>query len=653
MFYFSKAINFFLLVGLCFCGRPQDRATDNRSFIKKLEANKFNPTFSGEDSELYVDYATTAIGACEWQSRLENAYKDPLYTGRFRVLGSVDFRDPPKVAPESDPLFVFKILLSTVDFVLPKNKFKVPEEVPSKTLPWGRIDMKANSLNSYALMHEGASQIPTREEFLEKVDEALKQKPAGHLKLLAFKSAIALGRIDVDQKRNEIVQLEMEKVFPGYFSEAGTGPLNESFSWVLVKNGLGLEKMLSRSDLEAIKVFDKKLAVFRKGGWPSLAEDMKYGLGAAIGGLSSNNLKERACAANILFRSTEQMLQLMGQETLPLYDSPRQQSYVPSLESVLTGQTSKSFQKCQSAGSILRNGKRQLMSESDLSKLSQNEAHFTFAEQPLPLYFCKPASSKTAFAPLVERPVTVSSSLSNRLSRMDAFAHFLFSYNPAASWWGSLGQLDHPMGDFNSLSGIQKTKSLVPKRIHALGLAFLQLDLLHFEKHHLVFLNEQGERTLNQDEAMGIRLSEHEIGPQAEVAETTLSSTLDFLELLFKFDRYLQTLESWSKTASIKDVEGYFVEEANLNAILGSSEESSRELIGRLYLASSLLLLEFIDQDNKGFCFNKLKTDLISGQEKVEGTCDSSRLQFSRALNRLANKLESPLLQRHAQDLIE
>ncbi len=648
MSFSSKLVGFAALasIGLTACGVPNAAPANKRTFIERIEPEvPFEP--EEQNGELYVDSFTRELGACEWQKKLEDGYRVREYTGRFRHFGYVELRKPPKDSPSLNPLRIFSIILELVDFVLPGNVFggvKVPR---LDIHPWGRVDMKANSINSYALMTEGANQIPTREEFLAKVNQVLTQRPTGYLKLLAFKTALLTGVINADEKRNEIVQEEMEKVFPGYFSADGTQSLLESFSWVLVSNALRQE---SDFELKDLKVFERPLPVFRVGGWKALSEDMRRGLGAAIGGLQSNRRNERACAANILFRSTEQLIQLMGQETLPLYNSDRNQSYAPSLSNVLTGNTSQEFQKCASAGSIIKGGRRRVMTESELSRLSRNSDKYSFAEKPMPINYCTPGGSMSASAP---RPSKTGSALATMLDRMDAFGHYLFAFNPAASWWRSSGPSQHPMGSFNGMKQIQDSKSLVPMKIHALPLAFLQLDLLHFEGNHLVFLNEAGERTLDQNEAVGVRLSEDTLGSRSETAVTKLSSALHFLELLGKFDAYLASLERWSKNASSSKIRGFFVERDNLKAILGSPAEPNRKKIEQLYLALSLLLMEYVDKHEAGVCYDTVTTQLESGEEALSGDCGAQRKPLARGLMKLAVKLKSPLLKRRAEQVLD
>ena len=644
MSYFSKMSSFKLLFAagllLAGCG-PARRPNSPRTQVLPLDPDVFYVPGESE-SEKFVDYASKDIGACEWQSRLEKSYRSSTSTGRFRLFGSIEMRKPPKDA--FNPFSVIDSLLSVVDFVMPWNIFRGIDVPNFEIRPWGRVDMRAHTMNSYAFLTEAEPQIPNRDQFLRKVDQALARRPTQYLKLLAFKAGLLTRTIDANEKRNKVVEEEISKVFPGLFSADGTQDLLESFSWVLAQNGLRQKSGFKSTDLE---VYSRKLPVFRGGGWSSLAEDMRLGLGAAIYGYRSGSPRERACAANIIFRSTDQLLQLMGQKTLPLVELGTAQSYVPSLEGLLTSSDSSTIRRCNSVGSIASGKDRVQMDEKALSRLSSVADRYTWNSTPLPLTYCKPGTS------YVSDELSPSSSgaptkITDLFSRMEAFGHYLFAFNPASVWWR---QGLYPLGTFEGLKDIQDKLSLAPMRVHTLSLAFLQMNLIHLEKQHLVFLDENGVRTLSQDEAMAIRLSDAPLSKESPVATTSLTSALKFVSLLTKFDRYLKSIESWSSTSpSSTTVNGLFGSRANLQALIGKNGEN-RRLIQKLYLASSLLLLQYVDREDPTTCHRQIVSDLRSGEEETLGDCNELRPALADSLRKLAVKLNSALLQRSAETL--
>ncbi|MEO5667627.1 MAG: hypothetical protein ABIR96_06190 [Bdellovibrionota bacterium] len=594
------------------------------------------------EAEKYVDYASGDLSACQWQAALEKQYTSS--SGRFRLFGQIELRKPPETF--FNPLTIIGQLASLVDFVLPWNMFR-GIDIPNLSIrPWGRIDMRANSLNSYAFLTEAASQIPDREQFLRKVDQVLALRPSQYLKLLAFKAGLLTRTINATDKRNEVVQEELEKVFPGLFSPDETRDLLESFSWVLARNGLRQKSGFKNEDLQ---IFSKNLPVFRAGGWNALAADMRLGLGAAVVGVRSGSPHERACAANIIFRSTDQLLQLMGQETLPLLDTSKGQSYVPSLEGLLTARDATTIRHCNSVGSVLRNDKRVRLDESTLSRLSEISDRYDWNEKPLPLSYCKPEQTSVA-GDIQTSSDPEFTALDAILARIEAFGHYLFAFNPAAIWWKQ--SPIYPLGAFAGLKDIQDQGSLAPMRVHALSLAYLQFNLLHFQNRHLVFLDENGVRTLDKNQAYGIRLSDAEIGRDAVIAKSSLRSVLKWAELLAKFDRYLLSVETWSKSsqASSSRVNGLFVSRTNLKTLIGPSGEN-RKNIHKLYLATSLLLLKYVDRDDPTHCARQIVTDLATGGEEMLGDCAELRPQLASALRKLAIQLNSPLLKRTGDTL--
>lgn len=644
MSYFSKSksfgIYFVVSLVLASCG-PARMPNAPRSQVLPLDPDVFY--IPGEsESEKFVDYASKEISACEWQNRLEKSYGSSTSTGRFRLFGSVDMRKPPKDA--FNPLSVIGSLLSVVDFVMPWNIFRGIDVPNFEIRPWGRVDMRAHTMNSYAFLSEAEPQIPDRDQFLKKVDVALARRPTQYLKLLAFKAGLLTRTINAIEKRNEVVEEEISKVFPGLFSPDGTHDLLESFSWVLAQNGLRQKSGFKVSDLE---VYSRKLPVFRNGGWSALSEDMRLGLGAAIYGYRSGSPRERACAANIIFRSTDQLLHLMGQDTLPLVELGTAQSYVPSLEGLLTSRDSTTIQRCRSVGSIVRGKDRVQMDEKTLNRMSSLAVRYDWNSKPLPLTYCKPGTSYVSDDP--SSPVSGGPTrFADLLSRMEAFGHYLFAFNPGSIWWK---QGLYPLGTFAGLKDIQDKLSLAPMRVHTLSLAFLQMNLIQLQERHLVFLDENGVRTLNQDEAMAIRLSDSQLSSKSTVATTSLPSVLKFISLLSKFDRYLKSIESWSRNSpSSTMVNGLFGSRSNLQTLIGKNGEN-RKMIQKLYLASSLLLLKYVNREDPTTCHRQIVTELESGEEQYLGDCGELRPAVADSMRKLATKLNSALLQRTAETL--
>jgi hypothetical protein len=640
-----------LLLGSA-CDMPAQAPEEPRAVVSPMEPEHLELD-KGEILEKYVDFSSPQISACEWQKRIERLYYNPA-TGRFRVLGYVELRAPPEERRRRiTPLSIPQILLSVVEFVLPWDFFKGIKAPDQSIRPWGRSDVRAHSLSSYAFLSQAANQIPDRKEFIELVNLALSKKPSDYLKLIAFRAGLRTGVIDFEKKRNEVVQEEIEKVFPGLFSTNEIQDLSESLAMVLVRNALQQDRDFTAWEL---KIFSSRLPVFRSGGWKALSEDMRLGVGAAINGLHSNSRSERACAANILYRSTEQLMQLMGQETLPLFETDQAQSFVPSLESILQGPNSQKIVHCSSAGSFLKNGRRVRMDEKTLTQLSSVADAYTWAARPYALSHCSPRRNETA-APQTHAGFVAASStsptqsaLSLVLDRTEAFSHYLFAVNPGARWWKNRS---YPLGEFNTLAQILQNRSLVPIQMHALALAYTQLDLLKFEKDHLLFLDESGRPTTDQDNAFGIRISENRLTNQSQYAVSELDSVLRLLDLLSKFERYLASLEVWSRSSQARSaqVEKLFGSRENLNSLLSANSGANREMIEQFHLASSLLLSRFINRDDPSRCYSRITTHLATGEETLTGDCGPLKKALASRLDRLAQRLNSPLLKRQAEQL--
>lgn len=646
MFSFSNKTSLVAVVAVFMnsCG-IQRAAETPRTFVKEFEPDVYYSGDEIEESQKYIDYASSEISACGWQNKLAKEYSSS--TGRFRLMGEVEMRKPPKEPSQFSLIFIIKSLISVVEFFMPWNWFNGVENPKGlDRIPWGRVDMKGHSLYSYALISEAGNSIPNREEFKEKVKEALTKNPAGYAKLLAFRIGLITGAINADEKRDEVVVAEIEKVFPGIFSQDEHKDMSESLPWVLARNGL---RKITKITTQELNVYSQKLPVFRSGSWGSFSDDMSRGLGAAISGMYSNESLERACASNIIFRASEQFLQLMGQETIALYDVGNAQSYIPSLAHLTGGGESPKIRHCDSAGSIVKNGRRTIITEKILRNFSKYSATYDWSDSPVALQYCKPEPGESATGMKSKS----SERLASMLNRMEAFGHYIFAFNPNASWWLKTGR--YPLGDFSSLKDIQDSRTVAPAKIHTLALAFLQMDLIHLQERHLVLLNEFGVRTLNQDEALGIRLSEFRLTPESLESTSTLSSALHFVSLLTKFDRYLASLEDWdvsNRSANWRKVD-LFGSVENFNLLLGDVNRSNRELIQKLYLASSLMLTKFINEEDSSSCHDLIQTNLVDGNEVLSGECGALKQELSRSLATLAQKLHSALLQRKARELMQ
>lgn len=646
MLYFSesKALLSLLLFNLALAGCTPGRAPGpERNMVGNLDSDVFyNPVES--ESEKYVDYLSNAVTACDWQKYLEKNFSSKS-TGRYRLLGSVEKRArPPNYL---NPLSIVEQWLGVVDLILPWNKFGDIEIPDYRIRPWGRVDMKAHTLNSFSILNVAEKEIPDRKEFVSLATIVLAKRPTQYLKLVAFRLGLITGTINAISKRNEFAEVELEKVYPGLFSENKKQDLLESLSWILLKNGL--REKGSNFELESLEVFSRKLPVFRSGGWNAFSEDMKIGLGAAMNGYRSKSVRERACAANIIMRSADQMLHLIGQETIPLSETADQQSYSPTFEGFLKTRDATEFRRCSSPGSILRSGSRIRIGENALTRLSSVAGRYSWTDKPYPLSYCKPTETNPRSLG-ISAPAPGASAFDAVLARLEAFGHYLFALNPGSTWWKS-GDVVYPLGSFDSMKEIQKSGTISPEKIHTLSLALLQFNLLHLESRHLVFVDPDGIQT-DQDNAQGIRLSSDNLGPSSVIAKTDLASAIRWLELLSKFDRYLRSIETWSLSpqATPKKIKSLFASRENLNMLIGPDGEN-RKKIGKLYLATSLLLLKFVDRENPGECHRQIVTELRTGKEELLGDCSELRPALAASLRKLSMKLQSTLLQRSADAL--
>ncbi len=639
--FLSKLLLLLFAMIITACGPIAVEPEVARQHIKTLEPEEFWNE-SEDKLEKYVDFPDTQISACEWQKKLERSYSSG--NGRFRLLGGVGLRKPVPPADEGGPFSIITALISVVDFFMPWNWFGGVKNPPMEVVPWGRVDMKGFTLHSIALLEGADGALPNREEFLQKVDEALK-KSNEHFKLLAFKLGIATGMIDPLEKRDEVVQAEIEKVFPGLFGHKSSGDMTESFAWVMMRNGIRKQTNISIDDL---RVYARPLPVFRDNSWESLADDMKRGLGAAVANLYSSNSRERACASNIIFRSTDQLIHLMGGvTTLPVYDSDSQ-SYVPSIKSIVSGQDKPVLNKCHAAGSMVRKKMRVVVTEKSLLNMPELKNTYSWAPEPKAMRSCRPDGDGWASGYSSES----SKGLNSLMFRLEAFGHYLFAFNPNAKWWLKSGRF--PMGKFEGLATIQDTGAIAPFKTHLLALGLMQLDFEHFLDRHLVFLSENNHRTFDQDKAVAIRLATQEVNDDSTLAETKLSEVLKLLQLLSKFDRYLVHLEHWKTSShySNSKMKALFGTQKSFNKILGLGDElNSREKIHKFYLASSLLLLKYINTNDLNECYSSLTTDLSNGHERVSGSCDSQQTELAQAFEFLSSKLDSALLLRYANAL--
>ena len=630
-----KAISTLCVVSvLTSCGQIDREPRNPRSYINLLETEEFEGGAS-EGAEMYVDYTSSELTACQWHRKLEKRYSSR--TGRFRLLGHVQVWKAPE---ENKGPLLFQIILGVVEIFMPWTWFKGVEKVELPWIPLGRVDMKGHVLHSVAFLTGADGQLPNREEFIDKVGVALRAS-GDHFKLAAFRLGLATGTINAEEKRDEIVQEEIQKVFPGFFSQRNQQDISESFAWVLMMNALRQKKYIQIDDL---KVFSRKLPVFRAGGWAALSNDMKIGLAAAIKGLDSKSSRERACASNLIFRSSDQLIQLMGQETLPLYDSRDGYSYSNSIREIVSGTQKLKLKKCRAAGSLVRKNMRVTVSENTLENIADKSDSYSWADSPQPMKYCRPDGNGWASG----YPSKSSKTLDTMLSRLGAFSHYLFAFNPNARWWVKRGKF--PMGDFEGLKDIQDTGALAPAKVHLLALALMQLDFEHFQNRHLVYLDEDGKRTFDDNEAMGIRFSENPLNNNSTLATTSLESSIKFFNLVLKFDRYLASLERWKRTSHFRKwrVNDLFGSRKIFDTLIGEEGNSNRDIIQKLYLAASLMFPKFISDDDVTQCTASLRTNLKTGEETASGDCGDLKPELAKTLNVLGDKMGSALLKRQA-----
>jgi len=661
VFYFSKikktfSTKFCLIaigLGLTSCGDIPRVDPLPREYIQTIEPEEF---WGGaeEEKEKYVDYADKSLSACEWHKNLERKYSSQ--TGRYRLLGGVGVRVPVAPPSQGGPFFLIKALVSLVDFFMPWNWFRGIENPPMTKVPWGRVDMIGNTLQSAALIENAKGQLPNREEFIVKAREAIgickrdnsnKDNCGNLVKMLAFELGLATGMIDVMKMRDEAVVEEIEKSFPGLFSQNGSGDMLNSVAWLLIKNGINF-RAGDNLRVEDLRTFTKPLPVFRKGGWEALSEDMQRGLSAAVQGLSSRSSSERACASNIVMRSVDQLIHLMGGvRTLPVYQS-NNQSFVPAIHDIVKGQDRPVLKDCRAAGSLVRKNMRVVVTEKTLSNIASVKENYSWAPEPKAMIACRPDGDGWSSG----YPSKSSTSLNDMLGRLEAFSHFLFAFSPNASWWVNSGY--YPINDFGGVAEIQRDRALVPGDAHLLALGLMRLDFEHFMDRFLIYLDESGKRTLDESKAVGIRISTQSLNSNSTSATTELKEVLRLLNLVKKLDRYLAHLEYWktSPRFSTWRMKQLFGNLDNLNTLLGVGQESTtRETIQKVYLGASLLMLKYIDLDEKGKCYSTVRTSLADDTEIISGDCGEDRKAFGGMLSFLAGKLDSAVLLRHSENI--
>lgn len=651
MSYFSKLNNWLLTnlhAGVCAfclllfsaCG-PMSRVEPGpRTTINPMLEQGGGTAAVDAFAETWVDTMPELQNACHWHGVLEKSYSDQF--GRFRLLGNVDLISQVPEQPKEKK--VIHLLLSFIDVFLPWRWFREVEKPElGGVVPWGRVDVKGHALSSIAFLEGIESELPNREEFIALAREALK-KSGNHGQLLLFNMALKNGRFDVEAKRDEVVEEEIQKVFPGFFSSYKKQDLSESLALILIQNGLRQTRKIRKGDLE---VYSKKLPVFRHSSWRALEDDMKWGLFAAVRSLNSSSARERACASNIMFRTADQMVHLMGQPTLPLRDSASEQSYAPSISAIVSGSQRPRLKRCRAAGSLVRNDMRVTVTEEVVENLGNLTDTYSWASQPSAMEHCLPSGNGWASG----YPATSSVDLDTMISRSSAFAYLLFAFNPNADWWQNK---DYPLGTFTGLGDIQKSRALAPTQIHQLGLGLMQLDIENFMQKHIVYLDEEGLRTTDPYAAVGLRFSESPVEKTTQVVETKLASTLRLLDLVNKADRYLLSIENWrnSDRYSERMLKSLFSSEETLELLLGNGPQTNREIIQEFYLGSSLLLLDFVQVEDRSKCYASLKTRLDSGVESGQGDCGNLRPKLAAALDKLGDRLGSDLLKQRALGLL-
>lgn len=642
MFCFSRMSSILIvLFTVAACGPISRVAPEKRSKIDPIVEleDGLSPVTGFE--EVWVDSLPQLQTACQWHRMLERSYRGS--SARFRLLGEVEVL---KQAPEQPKeKKVIRLLLSFVDVFLPWKWFReVDKPRLGGIVPWGRVDVKGHAVSSIAFLEGIEPELPNREEFIELARQALK-KSGNHGQLVLFNMALKNGRFDVLAKRDEVVEEEVQKVFPGFFSSTANQDLTESLALILIQNGLRNVRPISQSDLE---VYSKKLPVFRNSSWASFEQDMKWGLFAAIKGLRSRSARERACASNVVFRAADQMVHLMGQPTLPLLDLDSKQSYAPAISSIVNEGERPRLKQCRAAGSLMRNNMRVTVTEEVVENLGELTETYSWASQPVAMEHCRPESDGWASG----YPAKRSRDLATMLSRSSAMGHLLFALNPNAPWWATKNS--YPLGDFEGLGDIQKSRALAPVQVHQLGLGLMQLDVENFMQKHLLYIGEDGLRADAPEAAVGLRFAEMPIENSTEVVETKLSSTLRLLELVSQADRYLLSVENWRRSDRFSDdlLKKLFVSEETFEILLGNGPQSNRELIQEFYLGTSLLLMSFVDSNDRSQCFASLEMDLATGNEIGVGDCGEQRERLAKAMDKLGDRLGSKLLKRRAIGLL-
>jgi|GEM_PF-1476736 len=597
---FSSRLFVLALLGTS-CTRLQ-REPVSRNAFPTLDPSLIQPVLpvEADGEELYPGLGK--LTACDW---LNQAGAGTPYSGRFRLIGQAkpissvdditDDTNLKKRGPldflrfwqgsdkEKETAACRKVRKGSTEPKVVDQCYRDRAEL-TKSIGInlnrisGRIDIAASPLYQYSLVYIGEKQIPDRQQFLALVDEKidilrlLKKRDDDDTTpplpiMLAYRTLMNLGVLDVYDQRNSLTQDIMNVYFPGAFVPEGSYRLKSSFPEAIFKNGSPSFSAFTpgpddseetiRRKIEGVNamlgVYQRDTALFTKPTWDSFREDQRAGLTAAIRGINSKSAVEQACGTMLLHRSFGQMLTVMGYDRPEMReDRETHQSSLPPLAGLLDGKESNAFRVCKTPGSFVRQDFRTPLAREDLLNLSKTAASFSLARSPYVPEPCRDPVSKQSADYRESRGLPLGKndaiSAEQLLEFVSGVTYFSMAFNPGATWWKN----GLPMASIPSLESLATSGAVLPTDAHALSLAFLQLSFSNVQDRHLVLIDGDGRETSDESKTMGARISlaPRVTGSGGKVVTTARSAAL-LAEFAFRFSKNLDSLSNWYGSARV------------------------------------------------------------------------------------------------------
>lgn len=524
----------------------------------------------------------------------------------------------------------------------------------------GRVALANNPLYQLAILEV---EIPDRAEFLRLMDEEIRSytivaHPLLRLGELLFKMNIA----DVYKKRNEIIQERLSAAFPGMFDPAvNLHPMDLSLPDALLRNALTdaaarrVESAEANAQRKAVSGLARApLRVFHADNWDEFGPRFREANIAWRDGLVSDDPQENVCAATLAHWNFSQLLEILGQERLPVQYLPDDRSYVPQFSDLLESYDQQDYLVCRQPGMFVESGHRKFVGAAELEEFSSKTHRWDLSSKLFLYEDCYPSRAKprSSFGNTTEREHSVQSAagdqanLEDWLELLHSLSHWIATVSPGSQTWRASTR-PYPLIPFDGINAIRSSGGVLPLQAHAAALAMINVSVTALEKKHLVLLDSVGRETTDQQAAAALRLSLEPRNPGSNTtAVTTLKSVVRLTEALLLMRAGLEQTAGWIEAAEREQaifeaeepdpllvsqhradfdrfINGLFGNRKNLDELTESRAGSVRDKVDQLTLASAMLLMKFQKQ-----CAKQIRsTPTVESPrfvEQFEGTCDAT-----------------------------